>query len=138
MKTTRRTFTDPLEATIEMRRPDFSQALRQPSGRVVRDDLGNAVWNWSQRGRATAENLVGAVLTVAEHPEEARKREAAPQLGGGYNPYGVGPREPRAGHTQRDLRTLSQGIEATRRAHKAAALAASETAAYRMLNSETE
>ena len=119
-----------MDDTIKMRKPDFSKLLTQPSGRVVRDELGNAVWDWSQRGRETAENLVGAVLTVAEQPGDAERSEAAPQIGGGYDPYGAGPRARSSGHTQRDLRALSRSIEDTRRART---LAAGETAAYAAL-----
>lgn len=111
--------------TIKIRKPDFSKLLTQPSGRVVRDELGNAVWSWSKRGQSAAVNLLGAALTLTEEPAEAaRKAAAAPQIGGGYDPYGASAQAKRSVHVKSDLRSLSKAIEATRRAREAAADAA--------------
>ena len=33
--------------TVKMRRPTFKSVDSEPSGRVARDDRGNAVWQWS-------------------------------------------------------------------------------------------
>jgi hypothetical protein len=109
-------------ATIETAQPDFAKVMSQPSGCIERDELGNAVWNWSERGLSASENLVPAVLTLAEDTFHGTRVEPLParQLGGGYNPYGAGPRQRRPVHPKRDLRALSKSIEDTRRARAAA------------------
>jgi hypothetical protein len=108
--------------TVETALPDFSKVMRQPSGCIKRDELGNAVWNWSERGLSASENLVPAVLTIVEDTPPGGTGVEAPrqQLGGGYNPYGAGPRQRRPVHLKRDLRALSKSIEETRRARAAA------------------
>jgi hypothetical protein len=114
--------------TIEMAQPDFSKAMRQPSGCIERDELGNAVWNWSERGLSVSENLVPAVLTIVEDSIHGTRVDLVPpqQSGGGYNPYGAGPRQRHPVHLKRDLRALSKSIEATRRARAAAERVARE------------
>jgi hypothetical protein len=118
--------------TIETAQPDFSEVLRRPSGSIGRDELGNAVWNWSERGLSASENLVPAVLTIVEDSYDpsrdgTRVETLQPhQLGGGYNPYGAGPRQRRAAHPKTDLRALSKAIEETRRARAAAESVARE------------
>jgi hypothetical protein len=108
--------------TIETALPDLAKVMRQPSGCIERDELGNAVWNWSERGLSASENLVPAVLTIAEDPIHGTRVEPLPaqQLGGGYNPYGAGPRQRRSVHLKCDLRALSKSIEDARRARAAA------------------
>jgi hypothetical protein len=119
--------------TVETALPDFSKVLQQPSGCIRRDELGNAVWNWSERGLSASENLVPAVLTIADDPRDETRIEPLrqQQLGGGYNPYGAGPRLRRPAPAQRDLRALSKSIEEARRARAAAATVAREEAGKR-------
>ncbi len=118
--------------TIETPLPDFSKLLQQPSGCIQRDELGNAVWNWTERGLSVSENLVPAILTIADDPRDAglggtRVETIKPrQLGGGYNPYSTGPRLRKAPEPKRDLRALSRSIEEARRARAAAASVAQE------------
>jgi hypothetical protein len=118
-----------MDETIKMRKPDFSKALSEPSGRVVRDEMGNAVWLWSPRGRSTEENLAGAALTLLDDVVASPHSQPAPQLGGGQDPYRTVPRGPRKAAVKRDLRALSKVIVETRRARAAAELAAADNAA---------
>jgi hypothetical protein len=121
--------------TIETPLPDFSKLLEQPSGCIQRDELGNAVWNWTERGLSASQNLVPAILTIADDPRDGelggtRVETIKPrQLGGGYNPYSTGPRLRKAPAPKRDLRALSRSIEEARRARAAAANVAQEAKA---------
>jgi len=123
--------------TIETPLPDFSKVLQQPSGCIQRDELGNAVWNWSERGLSASENLVPAVLTIADDPVDTELRGtriepiAPRQIGGGYNPYSTGPRLRKPTEPRRDLRALSRSIEEARRARGAAASVTQEAKARR-------
>lgn len=52
--------------TVKIRKPDFSKRLEKPSGRVVHDDRGSAVWQWSRDGHESALNLNPAALTLVD------------------------------------------------------------------------
>jgi hypothetical protein len=78
--------------TAKLRRPDFSTAVSKPSGRVVRDSRGNAVWEWSRESEALEAQLTPADTAVAEvataEPKKIRVNKAAAKAG--YNPYESG------------------------------------------------
>jgi hypothetical protein len=125
--------------TIKIRKPDFSKRLEKPSGRVVHDDRGAAVWHWSKDGHESALNLNPAALTLVDDspaPAAAAAPTVVPVLADTdwsrmtvetgaaperrphavATPYSparhdrdAGPRKPR------DLRALSKWIELQRR-----------------------
>ncbi len=108
------TTIDSNDSTIEAERPDFTRALMQPSGRVVRDELGNAEWEWSESGVRKAVHLAPAALQVLDSPTtvEVLKPRAAVD---GYDPYGRTQASRRKATNKRtDLRELSRQIEQAR------------------------
>lgn len=126
--------------TIKIRKPDFSKRLEKPSGRVVHDDRGAAVWHWSKDGHESALNLNPAALTLVDD-SPAAAAAAAPALAparaatdwsrmtvetgaapvhkpprAATTPYSPASPERDAGPRKpRDLRALSKWIELQRR-----------------------
>ena len=94
-----------------MRKPDFTSALLNPSGRVSHDERGNAVWGWSRNEiPAHLEHSGLAVADDAPSPAGiATVNKVAAKLG--YDPYQAGMIEKKSGPKKRDLRELSRWIE---------------------------
>jgi hypothetical protein len=95
-----------------MRKPDFTSELLNPSGKVARDDRGNAVWQWS-RGDAPPAYIEHAGLAI---DEDVAAPTGSVQINktaakAGYNPYETGLIERAQRPKRRDLRELSRWIE---------------------------
>jgi hypothetical protein len=72
-----------------------STAKTTPSGRVVHDDRGNAVWDWLKETSRIAIESTSRLLKKLEVPELRMEEEKDNELrlesdrdpGGGYDPY---------------------------------------------------
>ena len=97
--------------TAKMRKPDFTAALLNPSGRVSHDERGNAVWEWSRNEiPAHLEHSGLAVADDAPSPGgTAKVDKVAAKVG--YDPYQAGMIEKPSGPKKRNLRELSRWIE---------------------------
>jgi hypothetical protein len=104
--------------TAKRRKPGFLPLDGPASGRVTRDDLGNAVWQWDGQREEIIGSFQHLGLSIEGHEPEP---EAAPEAKvpksrakGGYDPYQK-PKSPNAAvekpkPTKRDLRALSRHI----------------------------
>jgi hypothetical protein len=102
--------------TVKMRRPPIPAALATPSGRVARDERGNAVWKWSADDpRHAGLELAGLSLDDEPPPPAANVTLRRVATVKGYNPYESGLLDkPKSPPRKRDLRALSQWIEQRR------------------------
>lgn len=105
--------------TIKMKRPPFPPpAGEDPSGCVMRDDRGNAVWQWKDDDTLN-KALVDSDLSVADDDLSLNGKVKLNIVGGGpnFDPYAgalarkEAPERPR----KKDLRELSKWIEMRRR-----------------------
>lgn len=99
--------------TAKMRKPDFTSALMNPSGRVERDDRGNAVWQWSRSADDLPPHLEHSGLAVADDAPSPTGSATVNKLAArvGYDPYQTGLIEKNRRPKKRDLRELSRWIE---------------------------
>lgn len=103
--------------TVKILRPDFAVEADNPTGRVARDERGNAVWQWSQDLEVLPFQFDAAKLSVADDAPSpagnATVNKAA--VKSGYNPYESGLIVKKRA-LKRDLKELSRWIEARKRA----------------------
>ena len=104
-----------LDDTAEMESPGTVQLRAMTTGRVVRDERGNAVWKWA-RAFGELRRLENPGLTVVDGQPQDPASGQPRSVGGksGYNPYESGLIEKQARARKRDLRKLSQAIEQRR------------------------
>jgi hypothetical protein len=105
--------------TIKQRKPDFESIKSAPSGRVTRDERGNAVWDWAgarEEINGNVEHLGLAVESTAAPPDARTGHDQAAKSG--YGPYLSDPAGKAQGGKRRDLRALSRHIEQQRQRAK--------------------
>jgi hypothetical protein len=101
--------------THKMKRPQFAPVEdSSPSGCVVRDDRGSAVWKWGSD--ALSDRVpYPAGLAVADDTRPAAKTATSKRVAArsGYNPYQYDrvERQPTERARKRDLRELSRWIQ---------------------------
>ncbi len=101
--------------TIRMKRPAFPPSDDETSGRVKRDDRGNAIWEWKDE-ETINQRLYHPGLEIApEEPMGPAGPVARPNREGaksGYDPYGSGmiDKDAKPKPRKRDLRALSEWI----------------------------
>lgn len=105
--------------TIKQRKPDFKAIKSAPSGRVTRDERGNAVWDWAgerEEINGNVEHLGLAVDDTAALPDAttARGQPAKSE----FEPYLRDSTGKAQGGKRRDLRALSRHIEQQRQRAK--------------------
>ena len=109
--------------TIKMRRPVFADTdtgeglQRGVTGRVERDDRGNAVWHWAREAAAAPlEHTGGLAIVDDERPlPAANVKLNKGAVRGGYDPYESGLIErKKVAPKKRDLKELSRWIEMRR------------------------
>jgi hypothetical protein len=101
------------------RKPGFLPLEGPASGRVTRDDLGNAVWEWDGKREETNGSFHHLGLAIEGHePAPEIKVVAKSRAKTGYDPYQM-PKSPnpvveKPKPAKRDLRALSKHIELQR------------------------
>ena len=104
--------------TAKRRKPNFAAINASPSGRVTRDEHGNAVWQWGHNREEMHGSVNHLGLSVDDGPQSpsanAKERTEPPD----HNPYDSGPTEQQKRGKQRDLRALSRHIEEQRKRAK--------------------
>lgn len=105
--------------TIKMKRPPFPPPSDEdPSGCVMRDERGNAVWQWKDDDTLNRA-LVDSELSVAEDGLSLTGKLKLNIVGDGpnFDPYaGALAKERKERSRRKDLRELSKWIEMRRRA----------------------
>jgi hypothetical protein len=98
--------------TVKLRRPVFGGASAGTTGRVGRDDRGNAVWEWA--GDVADPSLEQAGLAIIDEAPLPQANVRINRLASrsGYNPYESGLIERKGSRVKRrDLHELSRWIE---------------------------
>jgi hypothetical protein len=104
--------------TAKNRRPRFPAETDNPSGRVARDDRGNAVWQWKADDDEHPVSLKNVELSLVDDPlpgpGAVKVNRAAAR--GGYDPYESGLiLKKKQREKKRDLRELSRWIAQQKR-----------------------
>lgn len=108
--------------TAKRRKPGFLPLEGPASGRVTRDDLGNAVWQWDGKREEVNGSFQHLGLSIEDHepaPTPAPEIKAPKSRAkGGYDPYqmlkSANPTVEKPKPAKKDLRALSKHIELQR------------------------
>jgi hypothetical protein len=102
-----------MDDTAKMRKPDLAPGGSASSGRVTRDDKGNAVWQWSGKVDTPTVQVKRLGLSVADDnatlPGRVNIKRVAASAG--IDPYDSGLVEKDAPVKKRNLRELSRWLE---------------------------
>jgi hypothetical protein len=101
--------------TANRRKPGFLPLEGPASGRVTRDDLGNAVWQWDGKREELNGSFHHLGLAIEGHEPEAEIKVAKKSRAkNGYDPYqrpkSPNPTVEKPKPSKRDLRALSKHI----------------------------
>lgn len=104
--------------TANRRKPGFLPLDGQASGRVTRDDLGNAVWKWDGKREELNGSFHHLGLAIEGQEPAPEIKVVKTRAKGGYDPYQM-PKSPnpvaeKPKAPKRDLRALSKHIELQR------------------------
>ena len=101
--------------TAKMKRPAIAKPTLGPSGRVVRDDRGNAVWEWGRNSEPIIDEVQStlSLATTASHVTGTRHRPNANHSHSPYDKPLVKKPAPKS-KRKRSLRELSNLIEQTK------------------------
>ena len=99
--------------TAKMKRPAFAKPRSGPSGRVVHDDRGNAVWEWGRNSEPISDE-VQSTLSVATTGSHAQNTQGLPDVSHSHSPYDKPLVKKPAPKSKRSLRELSNLIEQTK------------------------
>ena len=99
--------------TAKNRRPRFPADRRDPSGRVARDDRGNAFWQWKANVDEHPVTLKNVELSLVDDGPVGPGAVKVNPVGqrNGYDPYESGLLTKKKRAQKRDLRELSRWIE---------------------------
>ena len=99
--------------TEKMKRPAFAKPSSGPSGRVVHDDRGNAVWEWGQNRDPIIDEVQStlSLATTGSHVPGTRHRA---DTNHSHSPYDKPLVKKPAPKRKRSLRELSNLIEQTK------------------------
>jgi hypothetical protein len=105
--------------TANRRKPGFLPLEGPASGRVTRDDLGNAVWQWDGKREEVNGSFHHLGLAVeGQEPAPEVKIATKSRAKSGYDPYqtpkSANPTAEKPKPAKRDLRALSKHIELQR------------------------
>ena len=104
--------------TANRRKPGFLPLEGAASGRITRDELGNAIWQWDGKREETNGSFHHLGLTIEGHEPAPEVKVVKSRTQKGYDPYQT-PKSPNAAvekpkPAKRDLRALSRHIELQR------------------------
>jgi hypothetical protein len=102
-----------MDDTAKLRKTDLARRGTDSSGRVTRDDKGNAVWQWSGKVDTPTVQVKRLGLSVADDnvtlPGRVNIKRVAASAG--IDPYDSGLVEKDAPVKKRNLRELSRWLE---------------------------
>ncbi len=97
----------------KMKSPAFTKPSSAPSGRVVHDDRGNAVWEWGPNSEPISDEA-HSTLSIATMGSHVLASQHRPEVSQGHSPYDKPLVKKPAPKSKRSLRELSNLIEQTK------------------------